>query len=133
VARIRPNITFAIDIAAITGNPGAEVEVRSAPDGTLDDAGAAWTYTLVGARFTGALNPPKPLPSGLFGASCAIGAVHAPAPMRPDEPTDAIGLAIAGHRFVEEESVEPSRGAAIFVVPRAIDGVAIAPPHAAPP
>ena len=35
VARIRPNITFAIDIAAITGNPGAEVEVRSAPDGTI--------------------------------------------------------------------------------------------------
>ena len=45
----------------------------------------------------------------------------------------AIGLAIAGHRFVEEESVEPSRGAAIFVVPRAIEGVALAPPHAAPP
>ena len=35
MARIRPNITFAIDIAAITGNPGAEVEVLSAPDGTI--------------------------------------------------------------------------------------------------
>ncbi|MCX5652232.1 MAG: FG-GAP repeat protein [Planctomycetota bacterium] len=121
------------DGVLVIGAPSTDLLKHSAPDGTLDDAGAAWTYTLGGARFTGALNPPKPLPSGLFGASCAIGAVHAPAPTRPDEPTDAIGLAIAGHRFVEEESVEPSRGAAIFVVPRAIEGVALAPPHAAPP
>ena len=35
MARIRPNVTFATDIAAITGNPGADVEVRSAPDGTI--------------------------------------------------------------------------------------------------
>jgi hypothetical protein len=121
------------DGVLVIGAPSTDLLARSAPDGTLDDAGAAWTYTLGGARFTGALNTPKPLPSGLFGASCAIGAVHAPAPTRPDEPTDAVRLAIVGHRFVEEESIEPSRGAAIFVVPRAIEGVAIAPPHAAPP
>lgn len=121
------------DGVLVIGAPSTDLLKRSAPDGTLDDAGAAWTYTLGGARFTGALNPPKPLPSGLFGASCAIGAAHAPAPTRPDEPTDAVGLAIVGHRFVEEESIEPSRGAAIFVVPRGTEGVAIAPPHAAPP
>ena len=35
VARIRPNITFPGDVAGITGNPGAEVEVRAGADGTI--------------------------------------------------------------------------------------------------
>ena len=34
-ARILPNITFAGDIITLTRNPGAEVEVRAAPDGTI--------------------------------------------------------------------------------------------------
>ena len=35
VGRIRPNITFPGDVAGIIGNPGAEVEVRAAADGTI--------------------------------------------------------------------------------------------------
>jgi TonB family protein len=34
-ARIRPNITFLGDMAGIIGDPGAEVEVRAAADGTI--------------------------------------------------------------------------------------------------
>jgi TonB family protein len=35
VGRIRPNITFLGDMAGTIGNPGAEVEVRAAADGTI--------------------------------------------------------------------------------------------------
>ena len=35
VGRIRPNITFPGDVSGIFGNPDAEVEVRTAADGTI--------------------------------------------------------------------------------------------------
>jgi colicin import membrane protein len=35
VARILPNIYFPGDVAAINGNPGAEVEVRADANGTI--------------------------------------------------------------------------------------------------
>ena len=74
VARIRPNITFAIDIAAITGNPGAEVEVLSAPDGTivsrklLQSSGIqAWDEAVLKA-----IDKTETLPATLMGGSLAI-------------------------------------------------------------
>lgn len=109
------------------GAPSTDFVDRSAPDAATEDAGAAWIYTLSDARWSGALNPPKPLPSGLFGASCAIGSIDAPAATHPDEATAAIGIVLVGHRYAEEESVAPSRGAAAFVIPRPAMRIAAAP------
>jgi hypothetical protein len=115
------------------GAPSTDLLEQSDPEGTLDDAGAAWIYALDHAAFTAALNPPKPLQSGLFGASCAIMAVNARAATRPDEHTEVLRLAVVGHRYEEEESIAPSRGAAIYIAPAKSNGGSIAQTNAAPP
>lgn len=118
------------DGALVIGAPSTDLVDRSAPDAATEDAGAAWIYTLADARYSGALNPPKPLPTGLFGASCAIGSIAAPAATHPEASTAAIGVAIVGHRYAEEESIAPSRGAAIFIVPHPVTRIALAPASA---
>ena len=117
----------------VIGAPSTDLVERATPGAAIEDAGAAWIYALADARFLGALDPPKPIPSGLFGASCALGAVDAPTATKPDGTTTPIGVAIVGHRFAEEESIAPSRGAAIFIVPDPVARVALVPARVAPP
>lgn len=97
----------------VVGAPSTDAAGAADPTTQIEDAGAAWIYSLPHGAYTATLIPPRSLPSSLFGASCALSIV------RRSNPQGALGLAIVGHRYVEEESVAQSPGAAIYRVPRA--------------
>lgn len=107
-----------------------ESEVRG---GLLEDAGAAWVYSLALGDFVATLIPPKPRTTGLFGSSCALGEAIAPAPSTHRPARQRAVAAIVGHRFVEEESIAPSPGAAIFTMPQPPDEIVAESTGAGPP
>jgi hypothetical protein len=120
----------------VIGAPSADAFERDPRPATVEDAGAAWVYSLARGGFDAALNAPRPLPSGLFGSSCALGAVPATglAPVASAHtPLTQQAIAIIGHLFVEEESVAPSRGAALFALPTGHTGPAAVRREPAPP
>ena len=124
----------------LVGSPGTDRIDHARPAATLEDAGTAWLYVLARGSFSAEAVPPRPLHSGLFGASCAVSRVRVPVPAardmraRPITHGSAHGLAhgpahisssapeavvaIVGHLYVEEESVAPSPGAAAYLIPR---------------
>lgn len=120
----------------VIGAPSTDALERGPRSAAVEDAGAAWVYSLARGGFDAALSPPKPLPSGLFGSSCALGAVPATGMARANlarTPPARHAVAIVGHLFVEEESVAPSAGAALFVLPAHRTGLAAARHEPAPP
>ncbi|MFN5495641.1 MAG: hypothetical protein ACK5C3_03565, partial [bacterium] len=120
----------------VIGAPSTDALERGLRSAAVEDAGAAWVYSLTRGGFDAALNAPRPLPSGLFGSSCALGTVPATGLVpvaSAHAPLTQQAIAIVGHLFVEEESVAPSRGAALFALPTGHTGVAAAQREPAPP
>ena len=122
----------------LVGSPSADRLGDGRPDGTIEDAGAAWIYSLAQGALQAEAVPPRPLHSALFGASCALGCVAVPAeqntraraigrgpthgpadmPASTAASTREAAVAVVGHLYVEEEAVAPSPGAAAYLVPR---------------
>jgi hypothetical protein len=112
----------------LVGAPTTDAIAEDQQDPLLRDVGGAWVYELDEGRFTATLVPPRSLASALFGATAAIAEPTGPA--RPAASTrtwpapDARArhrghlVAVVGHHYSEEESREPSPGAAIYAVPR---------------
>jgi len=112
----------------LVGAPTTDAIAEEQQDTVLRDVGGAWVFELDEGRFTATLVPPRSLASALFGATAAMAKPQGPA--RPGASTRAWPapdarprhrahvVAVVGHRYTEEESREPSPGAAIYAVPR---------------
>ncbi len=112
----------------LVGAPTTDAIAEEEQDPLLRDVGGAWVYELDEGRFTATLVPPRSLASALFGATAALAEPLVPARPAADTRTrpalDASPrqkghlVAVVGHRYTEEESQEPSPGAALYAVPR---------------
>lgn len=118
------------DGVLVIGAPSTDIAPTREEPTVVEDAGAAWIYSVQERAFTARLRVPEPLPSSLFGGSSAIcvlppGVPHprslgtapaaAIAPSQPRATAPTLVVAV-GHLYAEEESIAPSPGAALYLV-----------------